>query len=371
MKLPRLPFKVPAAVARIFWKGVRKFNKNKPELCLAGGLITGTAAVIFVGVETWKNKDKLVGDAREIKKLREYDPQKAIEENPDAVLVTEEERDAKLRSAYFRMGKDICIAYWKPLLCGGTSAFLIFTGHHTLRRQLGEMTAAYATLLNAYNQYRKNVIADVGVEKNQEYEYGVKYEDHVDADTGEVTKHAVVDHKRIASPYAVYLNEGDWDDDSGKWLWHNPLWTSNRGDLERRVRLAQYECNNILDRRGYLFLNEARFQLRLPPVKEGWIVGWVKHDGDSFVDFGVFPDYQNGKFQLPVNKLFLDYTSGQRCPLIDFNVDGDITYIFDDIYEYDNMSNVVYDKRGKLGGLNRSKEALHRWFKHNELMEEY
>lgn len=370
MKLPfRVP-RIPSAVSNLFWKAAHKFQKVRPEIGLIGGLAAGAATIIFVGVETWKHKDRLSNDIQEIRKLHTYDPDKAIEENPDAVLITEEERQTRLRHAYMRMGKDICVAYWKPMACGGTSLFLIVGSHKLLRQRLGEMSVAYTALLHAYNKYRQNVIADVGKEKNQEYEYGVTYEDRIDAETGEVTKHASVNKERIASCYAVYLNEGDFDDDTGRWLWRNTLYSSNRSDFVRKIRMAQYECNNMLTRRGYLFLNEARFQLRLPPVKDGWIVGWVRHDGDSFVDFGVFPDYMNGQFQLPINRQFLDYQSGQRYPLIDFNVDGDITYIFDDIYEYDNLSNVVYDKRARLGGIERSKESLDRWFMHNELVEE-
>ena len=66
-------------------------------------------------------------------------------------------------------------------------------------------------------------------------------------------------------------------------------------------------------------MNEVYDMLDIPRSKAGQIVGWIydeknnNHDGDNFVDFGIYTQ---------ANKNFLD--GYEKVVLLDFNVDGPI-----------------------------------------------
>ena len=75
--------------------------------------------------------------------------------------------------------------------------------------------------------------------------------------------------------------------------------------------------NNVLKKRGYVFLNEAYEALGLPKTTAGQIVGWrymeENPNGDNFIDFGVYEDYNS------------EFVNGYKTTcILDFNVDGEI-----------------------------------------------
>ena len=56
--------------------------------------------------------------------------------------------------------------------------------------------------------------------------------------------------------------------------------------------------------------------LGIPKTKAGQVVGWIKGNGDDFIDFGIF-DIHREKAR--------DFVNGyERSILLDFNVDGEI-----------------------------------------------
>ena len=64
---------------------------------------------------------------------------------------------------------------------------------------------------------------------------------------------------------------------------HSFLWKNNREYNERTVRCALDDCYDILDWKGYLFLNRVYQKLGLPLTKEGQTSGWVydkMHEND-------------------------------------------------------------------------------------------
>ena len=84
------------------------------------------------------------------------------------------------------------------------------------------------------------------------------------------------------------------------------------------IRAQQNYLNDLLIARGHVFLNEAYTALGFEHSSAGAVVGWViDHDGDNFIDFGLFK---------PGNERFVNGT--ERNIILDFNVDG---VIFDKI----------------------------------------
>ena len=82
--------------------------------------------------------------------------------------------------------------------------------------------------------------------------------------------------------------------------------------------MQQRYANDLLKKKGYLFLNEVYDMLGIPKTKEGQIIGWVYDTdnpiGDNYVDFGIYNIHNDA------NRKFVN--GYERTILLDFNVDG-------------------------------------------------
>lgn len=323
----KFPMKMPQAVTRAMGKLWLRTKKSSPEICVVSGIVCGGAALVMVGVRTWKKKDDLQKDISLVKDR--MDTIKGAKENNNQELVKSERKELVKQGG--TLAKDLVKTYWIPALLGVGSAGLIWGGRTMLRRELSAVTSAYALLMESYKQYRQRVIDDVGIEKDQEYMHGIKMVDAVDEKTGEVTRRAIVDKSKSISPYSVWWCEGEFDDETGEWIWRNGMWRDNALMNESTLRCVQNAANDLLRANGFIFLNQVREMLGLPPTREGQIVGWTLCGGDGFIDFGVFPSKQHPLEKIaPVNRLFLD---NKTCnALLDFNVDGPILGALDAIY---------------------------------------
>lgn len=83
------------------------------------------------------------------------------------------------------------------------------------------------------------------------------------------------------------------------------------------LKRQQDYANDLLKRRGHVFLNEIYDMLGIPRTAAGQVVGWVyqeKHPiGDNFIDFGIYNIDNTGFVNGKTDKI-----------LLDFNVDGNI-----------------------------------------------
>ena len=330
-----LPIKLPNKVTQFLGRTLLKAKKSSPEITIVTGIICGGAALVMVGVKTWKGKEKLSEDVKAITEAKEVVEKAKSGEDEEALKTSKKDLMVK-RCA---LAKDICKTYWIPVLLGLGSGGLIWGGRTLLRKELSAVTSAYALLMESYKQYRQRVIDDVGIEKDQEYAHGIKMVECVDSETGEVTVKPMQNNKAI-SQYSAWWCEGEFDHTNGQWLWRNPYWKDRPYENYKTLTEVQNVANHLLKANGFLFLNKVYEMLGLPQTREGQIVGWTIDGGDGYVDFGVFPskDRPINKI-LPVNRVFLDYKATDA--LLDFNVDGPILHILDKAYGKDYTDKLI------------------------------
>lgn len=325
-----MKMKLPQALTRTFGKIMLKAKKHGPEACVVGGLICGGAAIVMVGVKTWKNKDLLVEDHKAIKEAKaNVEKAKNGNENEDdflgetTALVPVETRNKELTRTYVTFAKDIGKTYWLPVVLEIGSIGLIFGGTRSLRKQLTALGGAYAMLMDSFKKYRDRVVEDQGVEADEKYMFGENITVTKDDADGN-TKTAVIHQPgQNVSRYSRWWDAGDYDSQEDIWLWRNMEWRPDPLKNEATLRRIQTTVNNQLRAYGFLFLNDVYKELGLPPTKEGQIVGWTTDGGDGYIDFGIWPTKDNPHV-LNVNKPFLDGTSPNV--MLDFNVDGPILY---------------------------------------------
>ena len=342
----KFPIKLPEKATRLVGKALMKLKGVSPEVCVIGGVVCGGAALVMVGVRTWKGKDILAEDAKAVKDAKNVGTTTETQTQKDDITgevkelectttrTLSEEEKRMIWAKRLDFGKDILKIYWIPGLLAVSSVGLIWGGRTMLRKELSAATAAYATLLETYRKYRERVAAEIGPEKEQELALGYKMVDVVDSETGKVEKLPQVNPQDNLSQYGFWFDEGYFDKESGEVAWRN--YNHDRNKLVNRLLVKQIEDETTRQIRtvGYAWLEDVALKFGLDPeeARKFHDIGWVWKEGeDNRAEFGVL----ESQWQLPVNKGFCDDSCTQNKCFINPNVDGYIGYIRDDYKKYD------------------------------------
>ena len=281
---------VPAGLTQKLGRQILIAQKNSPNALFAAGIVGFVGTVVLASRATLKLGPVLEDIEREIEDVK-YD----LKDEPGYAK--------DLTYVYTKSAVRIGRLYAPTVIVGTTSVGLLTGSHVQLTRRNTALTAAYATIASAYDNYRDRVRTELGSEKELDLHQGVSIEKvMIDGKNQKITK---VDPNKW-SPYARFFDECS-------------IQFQKNAELNRLfVRATQNHLNDLLQVRGHVFLNEAYDALGLERSKEGAVVGWVlDYNGDNFIDFGMYTK-ENARF---VN-------GDERAVLLDFNVDG---VIFDKI----------------------------------------
>lgn len=284
-----------------------KLKKASPELLIIGGAIGVVAAAVGACVATRKLDTIIEEHKADVEKIREYENNDMIPE------YTHKDAQHDLTVTYARTGWKIVKLYVPSVLIGAASLGCMLASNQILRKRNAALVAAYTAVDSAFKKYRKNVVERFGDAVDKELRFNTKQEQIEDKVTDEKGKEKKI-KKTVnlekqnpgLSDYARCFDETNWN------------FKGNPDDNRRFLIITQSTCNDLLNSRGYLFLNEVYDKLGFPHTKAGQIVGWVKgkHQKDGYVDFGLY-DY--------TKQTTRDFVNGYEPAIwLDFNVDGPI-----------------------------------------------
>lgn len=278
---------IPNGVTRTVGRAILQTRKHSPQILFVGGIVGVGASTVMACRATLKlsdQLDKMKSEMSDVKQLADSDSNSTDGRDVAKVYVKNAARVARL---------------YAPAAIVGVASVGALTGSHvTLTRRNAGLTAAYATVVKAYDDYRERVKEELGEEKELDIYQGARI-DKIKDENGKIVQIRSIDPNAI-SQYAKFF-----DDDNVNWQKHpeyNRLW----------LQVNQTYFNELLRARGHVFLNEVYDKLGFEHSKAGAVVGWVLNEkGDNYVDFGLFSDV-NARF---VNGM-------ERTALLDFNVDG-------------------------------------------------
>lgn len=295
---------------RTFYRVGFKLRKHSPEIFA----VAGTVGVVASAVMACKATTKVSTITEESKK--QVEAVHAALENPNISKdeYTEEDGKKDLAIIYVQTGVKLVKLYAPSVILGTLSLTSILTGHNILRKRNIALGAAYATIDKSFKEYRGRVVERFGNELDKELRYNIKAQEVEIKETDskgkeKVTKGVInaVDPNTIGDYSRVY--------DSG-----NIGWTKDPHANKTFLMQQQRYCNELLQKKGYLFLNDVYELLGYARTAYGQVVGWIydeKHPiGDNFVDFGIYNLNDEAKCR------FID--ENERSILLDFNVDGKI-----------------------------------------------
>lgn len=280
-------------------------KKNSPTILFGLGVAGSVTGTVLACKATLKLPDKLDEIKKDVEELKDL---KRDLDNGTTVTYTDEKYNKDMLFVYTKSIWSIAQLYGPAVIVSASSIALLTKSHNIQKNRNNVLMASYATLQEAYNQYRERVRDELGEERELDFFHGAKTE-VVKNELNEKVEVKVFDPTKLP-PFSVIFDD------------YSPYWEKdaeyNRMFLEgRRAHL-----NNVLKSRGHVFLNDVYDELGLMRTKEGAIMGWLKdggpdEEGAGYIDFGVFAAY-NAKF----------IKGHERSVLLTFNPDG---VIFDKI----------------------------------------
>lgn len=274
--------KIPTAITQKVFRAGLVFKKQAPNIMFAGGIVGVVAGTVMACRATLQLPNKLDSFQGELDEIKESN-------NDD--------------------GKDVAYIYAKniieigrlyaPAVAVSVVSIGALTGSHvSLNRRNASLTAAYAALSKAYDEYRDRVRLTLGPDREQDI-YHAASKEVVEMDDGTSKELVVVDPHKW-SPYARFFDEGSYN-------------FQKSAEMNRIfIQCQQNYANHLLQARGHVFLNDVYDSLGLERSSAGAVVGWVlSPDGDNYIDFGLF-EASSAPFM----------AGWEPRILLDFNVDG-------------------------------------------------
>ena len=296
-------------ITRTFNRASLQVRKHSPEILMVAGVVGTVISAVMACKATTKLSgimDNTKGQVDAIHYAKEH-PEELKEE------YTPEDAKKDLTIVYTKTGIELVKLYGPSIALGALSIAGILTSNSIHRRRNVALAAAYTAVDTGFKQYRGRLIERFGEQLDKELRYNiqnVEVEEKIVDDKGKektVKKTVEVVDTTGFSDYARLYDDGNagWDKDPEYTLMF--------------LKHQQNYANDKLRTQCHLFLNEVYDMLGIPRSKAGQIVGWIydeknnNHDGDNFVDFGIYTQ---------ANKNFLD--GYEKVALLDFNVDGPI-----------------------------------------------
>ena len=275
-------------VTRLVGRAGLVLSKHAPTILTAAGTVGFIGTTVLASKATLKVEETVAEETALLVKVHEA--------QEDGKLTDKDATHDKV-VLYTRMSTKLAKLYAPALILGAASIASLITGHGIMLKRNASLAAAYAAVDQAFKTYKKKVESKFGKDAVLEALSSVAEEDLT---KDEMTVESVAAVNDV-SPYGVIFDDT------------NVNWSADEDLAMLHLKCQQQYANDILNTRGHIFLNEVYKMLGFPHTPAGAVTGWVKGNGDDFIDFNIFDGMFEGEDQ-----------NGRTVTkwALDFNVDG-------------------------------------------------
>lgn len=275
-------------VTRFVGRAGLVLSKHAPTILTAAGTVGFIGTTVLASKATLKVEETLADEAALLVKVHEAQEDDKLSDKDamhDKVVL------------YTRMTTKLAKLYAPALILGAASIASLVTGHGIMLKRNASLAAAYAAVDQAFKTYKKKVEAKFGKDAVLDALISTPAEDLT---KDEMTLEAITAVDGV-SPYGVIFDE------------NNVHWSADEDLAMLHLKCQQQYANDILNTRGHIFLNEVYKMLGFPHTPAGAVTGWVKGNGDDFIDFNIYDGIFEGEDK-----------NGRTITkwALDFNVDG-------------------------------------------------
>lgn len=275
-------------VTRLVGRAGLVLSKHAPTILTAAGTVGFIGTTILASKATLKVEETVAEETALLVKVHEAQ---------EAGKLSDKDATHDKVVLYSRMTTKLAKLYAPAIILGAASIASLATGHGIMLKRNASLAAAYAAVDQAFKTYKKKVESKFGKDAVLEALSSVATEDLT---KDEMTVESVAAVNDV-SPYGVIFDDT------------NVNWSADEDLAMLHLKCQQQYANDILQTRGHIFLNEVYKMLGFPHTPAGAVTGWVKGNGDDFVDFNIFDGMFEGEDQ-----------NGRTVTkwALDFNVDG-------------------------------------------------
>lgn len=285
-------------ITRLGGRTLLRLQKHSPEILTGLGIVGGIASGVMASKATLK-VEEIVDESKQYLEVAKKD----TANDPGAY-------NKQAAYVYTRTALRLGRLYGPAISLGLASVTCILSAHGIMRKRNAALLGAYKVVEQAFSEYRARVEEEVGPEKERELYYATRKEIVEDA---ELTNKPPHDKKQPVGALSIYAKCFDET---------NPNFVGNPEYNLYFLRARQNYVNDMLKVRGHMFLNDVYDQLGIPRTKAGSVVGWVRGNGDDFIDFGVYDKNR---------PMAMEFINGNENAIwLDFNVDGVVYDLLED-----------------------------------------
>lgn len=284
-------------MSRMVGKTKLSLIKNAPTLSIGAGVVGLVGAVYLSGKAAVKTQDILAEHREEMKQEDEAYEEVIVlrQEDPEALPeVTEKTHNAAKLSISMQTGVKVLKVYGPTLAVAGLSIASIVYGRNIFQKRLSSLAAALQITTATLERYRTAVAEETGEEKEVEI-FKSATQKHLERMANQIDSLEESNSARNKVSRTAFAR---WFDQT------NSMWTNQSGENRFLIANSQNYFNDLLNRRGYVFLNEVYTHLGFQPVPEGQTMGWIRNSDfpDAVIDFDVF-NSQSSESRAFVNDL--------------------------------------------------------------------
>ena len=275
-------------VTRFVGRAGLVLSKHAPTILTAAGTAGFIGTTVLASKATLKVEETVAEEAALLVKVHEAH---------EAGKLSDKDATHDKVVLYTRMTTKLAKLYAPALILGAASIVSLATGHGIMLKRNASLAAAYAAVDQAFKTYKKKIESKFGKEAVLDALVSTPQEDLT---KDEMTLEAITAIDGV-SPYGVVFDRS------------NNNWSADEDLSMLHLKCQQQYANDILQTRGHIFLNEVYKMLGFPHTPAGAVTGWVKGNGDDFVDFNIFDGMFEGEDE-----------NGRTVTkwALDFNVDG-------------------------------------------------
>lgn len=287
---------VPNAVSAAAARAVLSTQKSSPKVLFVAGVVGMGATVVLACRATLQVEDVLDKVEANFEKI-ETGMNVQTADNPYT------EADAKRDKVVVcvRAAGELTVLYAPALIVGALSIAALTGSHNILTQRNAALTAAYGTVSKAFDEYRGRVRNQYGEEREKEIYNDVQICEIEDPATGKKSKTKMA---QGGAPYSFLFDE------------HNQNFETTPEYNFMFLKMKQTYFTQRLRARGHLFLNEVLEELGFEHTKAGAVTGWIRGNGDDYVDFGIFENDSEQVTEFMIGR--------EKAIWLTFNVDGTI-----------------------------------------------
>lgn len=279
-----------STLTRFVGKSKLSLVRNAPTLAIGAGVVGLVGAIYLSGraaiqsqsiIEDYKKEMKDEDEAYlELKKIEMDEPEryaKLVEKHGE---VNEQSHVVSKIGITMRFAGKVLRVYGPTIALAGLSIASIVYGRNAFQKRLASVAAALQVTNATFERYRKSVAEAHGEEAEADlYKSSVKK--HLERMGNQIDSIEDAQDARNNVSRTVFAR---WFDQT------NANWTNKPGENRMFIASSQNYFNDILQRRGYVFLNEVYTHLGFQPVPEGQTMGWIVNDDypDTVIDFDIF-----------------------------------------------------------------------------------